>query len=219
MDLVETASWRITTDEPESLIQALYVRDAAGLRPQIEPAIPALEPAISSGGAGSTAGSTASVQWGGWWRQLLEGGGAWPQGKNPSDLAKLQDDAVIQRSFCWRSEYLPPDFAGLSLSPELQSLVRVHYEAAQLWSQARKHEFVALATAPQRMSLEGEIVRAVEQGRGRKARPFEFDIRVLPVTGVQAWRLSPGRALVTRALFKEREAYRTWLQPILEEVA
>ncbi len=219
MELVGTTSWRINTDEPESLIHALYVRDAAGLRPQIEPAIPPLEPAVSPGGEMSPADSMASAQWGAWWQRLLEGGGSWPQDKSHSDLAKFDEDPEIQRLFYWWPQYLPPDFAGLSPSPELQSLVRKHHQAAQLWSEARKHEFVALATARERVSLEWEVVRTIEGGLGRKARPFEFDIRVLPVAAVQAWRLSSSRALVTRALFKERSAYREWLRPIIQELA
>jgi len=88
-----------------------------------------------------------------------------------------------------------------------------------VWSEARKHEFVALTAARQRVSLEWAVVQTVERGLGRKARPFELDIRVLPVEAVQAWRLSPKRALVSRALFRNRAAYREWLRPIIEGLA
>jgi hypothetical protein len=107
----------------------------------------------------------------------------------------------------------------LSNAPELQALVRRHHEAGRVWSDARKHEFVALSSARQRVSLESEIVRTVERGLGHTARPFEFDVRVLPVATVQAWRLSASRALVSRALFSDRAAYREWLRPIVEELA
>ena len=89
----------------------------------------------------------------------------------------------------------------------------------QVWSQARNHEFVALTVARQRVSLEWEVVQTIERVSGRKARPFELDIRVLPVAAVQAWRLSPKRALVSRALFRDRAAYREWLRPVIEELA
>ena len=106
---------------------------------------------------------------------------------------------------------------------EPQSLLMALYvrdaEAAGIWIEARKREFVALSTARPRVLLESEIVRTVERGLGRTARPFELDIRVLPVASVQAWRLSSRRALVTRALFRDRAAYRNWLQPIIEELA
>jgi hypothetical protein len=219
MQLAGTTSWRMATDEPQSLLMALYVRDASGLRPQVDPDIPSLEPGVPFREKPSAVDRVASAQWGDWWQQLLDGGGFWPDHKSPPDMSRLRDDPELQRIFYWPSRYRPPDFVGLSGTPELQALVRRHHEAARVWSDARKHEFVALSTARQRVSLESEIVRTVERGLGRKARPFELDIRVLPVEAVQAWRLSPNRALVSRALFRDRAAYREWLRPIIEELA
>jgi hypothetical protein len=219
MQLAGTTSWKMGTDEPQSLLMALYVRDAAGLRPRIDPDLPPLEPAVPFDREHHPMTSVASDQWADWWRQLLEGGGFWPDHKSPPDMSRLRHDPELQRIFYWPSRHLPPDFVGLSATPELQALFRRHHEAARVWSDARKHEFVGLSTARQRVSLESEIVRTVERGLGRTARPFEFDIRVLPVASVQAWRLSPGRALVTRALFTDRAAYGKWLRPIIEELA
>jgi hypothetical protein len=214
-----TTSWKISTDEPQSLLMALYVRDASGLRPQVDPDIPSLEPGVPFREKPSPADSLASAQWADWWQQLLDGGGFWPEHKSPPDMSRLRHDPELQRIFYWPSRHLPPDFVGLSGTPELQALVRRHHEAAGVWSEARKHEFVALTVARQRVSLEWEVVQTIERGSGRKARPFELDIRVLPVAAVQAWRLSPKRALVSRALFRDRAAYREWLRPIIEELA
>jgi hypothetical protein len=219
MQLAGTTSWRMATDAPESLVMALYVRDASGLRPQVDPDIPSLEPGVPFREKPSPVDRVASAQWGDWWQQLLDGGGFWPDHKSPPDMSRLRDDPELQRIFYWPSRYLPPDFVGLSGTPELQALVRRHHEAARVWSAARKHEFVALSTARQRVSLELEVVRAVERSLRRTARPFEFDLRVLPVASVRAWRLSRGRALVTRALFRDRAAYGKWLRPIVEELA
>jgi hypothetical protein len=219
MQLAGTTSWRMATDEPQSLLMALYVRDATGLSPQVDPDIPSLEPGVPVREKPSPVDRVASAQWGDWWQQLLDGGGFWPDHKSPPDMSRLRDDPDLQRIFYWPSRYLPPDFVGLSGTPELQALVRRHYEAARVWSDARKHEFVALSTARQRVSLESEVVRTAERDLGRTARPFVFDLRVLPVASVQAWRLSPGRALVTRALFRDRAAYGKWLLPIIEELA
>jgi hypothetical protein len=143
-------------------------------------------------------------------------------GQNTRARPTCQDFAttLTSRGFSTgRPDTCPPDFVGLSGTPELQALVRRHHEAAGVWSEARKHEFVALTVARQRVSLEWEVVQTIERGSGRKARPFELDIRVLPVAAVQAWRLSPKRALVSRALFRDRAAYREWLRPIIEELA
>ncbi|HXN02117.1 MAG TPA: hypothetical protein VN973_09560, partial [Candidatus Dormibacteraeota bacterium] len=219
MQLAGTTSWRMATDEPQSLLMALYVRDASGLRPQVDPDIPSLEPGVPFREKPSPVDRVASAQWADWWQHVLEGGGFWPDHLSPTDLPRITHDPQIQKLFYWPSRQLPPDFAGLSGAPELQALVRRHHEAARVWSEARKHEFVALTVMRQRVSLESEIVQTVERGLGRKARPFELDVRVLPVAAVQAWRLSPGRALVTRALFRDRAAYRDWLRPIIEELA
>jgi len=219
MQLAGTTSWKMGTDEPQSLLMALYVRDAAALRPRIDPDLPPLEPPVPLDQEQLPMTSVASDQWADWWRQLLDGGGFWPDHKSPPDMSRIRDDAELQRIFYWPSRYLPPDFVGLSGTPELQALVLRHHEAARVWSDARKHEFVVLSTARQRVSLESEIVRTAERGLGRTARPFEFDIRVLPVASVQAWRLSRGRALVTRALYRDRAAYGKWLRPIIEDLA
>jgi hypothetical protein len=40
MQLAGTTSWKMGTDEPQSLLMALYVRDAAGMRPRIDPECP-----------------------------------------------------------------------------------------------------------------------------------------------------------------------------------
>jgi hypothetical protein len=219
MQFAGTTSWRMATDEPQSLLMSLYVRDASGLSPQVDPDIPSLEPGVPFREKPSPVDRVASAQWGDWWQELLDGGGSWPDHKSPPDMSRLRDDPELQRIFYWPSRHLAPDFVGLSGTPELQALVRRHYEAARVWSEARKHEFVALTVARQRVSLEWEVVHTIERGLGRKARPFELDIRVLPVEAVQAWRLSPKRALVSRALFRDRAAYREWLRPIIEELA
>lgn len=99
MQLTGTTSWRIASHEPQMLLLALYVRDASGLLPRIEPDLPALEPAIPVLENDPAANSLASAQWSNWWHRLLEGGGFWPDDKNPSDLSKLKDDPAVQRLF------------------------------------------------------------------------------------------------------------------------
>ena len=219
MEIAGRTSWKIGADEPQSLLIALYVRDVSGLGPRMAPKLPPLEPAVIADKVQGPVQSQASAQWARWWRELLDGGGFWPNHRNPSDLSGFIDDPEIQRLFYWPSRHVAPDFVGLSDMPDLRALVQRHYDAAVAWSGARRDEFVALSSARQRVSLEWDIVRSVERGLGRTARPFELDIRVLPVGTVQGWRLSASRALVSRALFTDRSAYREWLRPIIEELA
>ena len=218
MQLSGTTSWKMSADEPQSLLIALYVRDVSALSPRMDPELPPLEPAVI-GGERHSSTHTASAQWADWWRELLGGGGFWPDEKNPAHLSRLINDPDIQRLFYWPSRHAAPEFAGMSTMPELQALMRRHHDAAVAWSGARKREFVALTSTRQRVSLEWDIVKTVERAVGRPARPFELDIRVLPVGAVQGWRLSATRALVTRALFTNPSRYREWLIPIVEELA
>jgi hypothetical protein len=74
MQLAGMTSWRIAIDEPKSLLIALFVRDSAGLRPELESDVPPLEPQVSFSEA-SASNAIAFRQWADWWNQLLEGGG------------------------------------------------------------------------------------------------------------------------------------------------
>jgi hypothetical protein len=86
MQLAGTTSWKMGTDEPQSLLTALYLRDAAGLRPQVDPDLPPLEPAVPFDHELPRMPSVASDQWADWWRQLLDGGGFWPDQTSPVDI-------------------------------------------------------------------------------------------------------------------------------------
>jgi hypothetical protein len=50
------------------------------------PAIPQLEPAVLREVGASPVDRTAPEQWEGWWRQLFEGGGFWPEHLDPNDF-------------------------------------------------------------------------------------------------------------------------------------
>jgi hypothetical protein len=219
MRLAGPTTWKLSTDQPQSLLLALYVRDASDLRAQTDPEIPALEPAIPVEKAQPAIAGIASGQWTRWWQDLLEGGGFWPEGKDPSHLSRMRDDPQIQKLFYWPSRHLPPEFVGLSDTPQLRALLRLHHDAARVWIEARHLEFATTSSARERGPLESEIVRSVERTFGHTARPFELDIRVLPIKGVHAWRLTPRRALISFSLFRDAVSYGEWLRPIVEELA
>jgi hypothetical protein len=189
-------SWSIAIGEPQSLLVALFVRDAAGLRPTIDPAIPALAPPVTIDPAlAAVAGPAASAQWARWWQRLLD------------------SDHTIP------GVTTPPDFPELADSPDLRQLVPACFEDAIRWSSARKREHMTFMTASNRSPVGHDIVRTIEQSRGRKARPFELRITELPISTTQAWRVTPNHLLVTHALFTDIPAYRECLRTLIEELA
>jgi hypothetical protein len=219
MQFAGTKSWAIATDEPLILLFALYVRDASGLHPQREPAIPELEPAVLGEFGASHVDRTASEQWDGWWRQLLEGGGFWPEHLDPNDFARIRHDPDIAKLHYWPARFATPDFPGLDGSPELQSLVRSHFREAFDWCGARKYEWAAVEMSRSRVALEWGIVKAIERALGRSARPFRLDLRVLPIAGDYVWRSSENRALMSLRMYRDRAAYESWLTGVVRELA
>jgi hypothetical protein len=219
MLLAGTTSWAMSTDEPLTLLLALYVRDASGLHPYLESDIPALEPAVPPDISSSLPKGVASNQWEAWWHEILEGGGFWPEEINPHDFAKVRGDPQIHKLYYWPSRYAGPNFPGLDASPELQALVRRHHQAALAWGSARKHEWDALERTRQRAGLEWGIVKSVERSLGSTARPFRLDLRLLPVAGSYVLRLSMNRALLSLTMYRDRAAYGKWLTAVVEELA
>jgi hypothetical protein len=219
MQLAGTKSWAIATDVPLMLLFALYVRDASGLRPQREPAIPELEPTVLGPVGAPPVDPAVSKQWDEWWHQLLAGGGFWPEHVDAGDFARVRRDPDIAQLYYWPLQFAIPDFPGLDGSPELQALVRSHYQAAFAWGSARKYELEAVERTRSRAGLEWEIVRAMERALGRSARAFKLDLRLLPVAGNYVWRSSEDRALMSFGMYTHRAAYESWLTGVVRELA
>jgi hypothetical protein len=196
-------TWRIEIDEPSLLRVALYIRDVENLPVDTDPAIPPLEPGpeiwpvwarrapgpleLISHGHSLDRGAAAG-QWVRWWNHLLDVG-----------------DTALK-------ELRPPKFPAFSRVPELQRLVRHHYERATAWSDAvgdnprLKRDHLAAGTR-----LTG-LVEDLEHDVGRPAMPFELRIVVIPVQTKHAWVLEPGRILMTHQLLADDESTLDWLR-------
>ena len=90
-----------------------------------------------------------------------------------------------------------------------------HHQAALAWAEARKLEFFALTTARAHRRIEWEVVKLEERHIGRTVRPFNLDLRVLPLAEPWAWRLAPDRALMSLSMCRDRAAYRSWLTAVV----
>lgn len=127
--------WQIIIDEPESAVVALYIRDVAGLRPQMAPAVPHLDPLVPQVEQGT---GSASDEWANLWDRSISDPDA------PSLLT-------------------PPDFVALADSPDLRDLVTRHHHAAARWAadQLREHIDIVTDTARYRSWLESVLVDLV----------------------------------------------------------
>jgi hypothetical protein len=196
-------TWRIEIDEPSVLRIALYVRDVEHLPVDTGPEIPPLDPGPevwpvwarrAPGPLEAVAErygldvAVAGSQWFRWWRHLLDAG-----------------DVALK-------ELQPPRFSLFWRFPELQSLIRLHYERALAWSDAVgdnprvKRDHIAAGT---RLS---EMVADLERDVGRPALPFDLRIIVIPVQTKHAWVLSPYRILLTHHLIADDESTLDWLR-------
>ncbi|MFG1805603.1 hypothetical protein [Streptomyces sp. NPDC049040] len=191
-------SWLMRIQSPQGLLIGLFVRDAAGLHPPTAVDLPPLEPAVEMrAGLVPLAVPEASEQWARWWESELER----PEGQ--------------QRGFSRPS-------ARYGDGPELNALVQACFDDAVRWSSERGREDSAAADealARADPGPEGDLVARVEAELGRKARPFELDVTVVPVAGAAGWRAAGTHVVVSRALRADRAAYREWLTPVVRELA
>ncbi len=187
--------WRASVDEPQAMLVALYVRDVCGLRPDVDPIIPPLAPAVPrQREVAAGARAEASRQWADLWRGLLAGAIA------PMELS-------------------PPGFAALASAPTLRELVTGCFDRAVAWSQARKLEHLNLMLGKRGVHVEGDLVRAAKRRLRRPVRPFRLQVTELPVAGAEGRRITADHVVVSRGLLADSAAYRRWLQPVIDELA
>lgn len=205
---------KITIAEPEALRIALYVRDVAGLEPEIFPSIPLLDPPAdlwpvwfrrpvdvpTSGGVRLLGGRDidlriASAQWSRWWHHALEAG--------TSAIDDLR----------------PPAFTALAPVPDLRALMQRHFHNASIWSDGLNDDpRVKSALAAPGLGL-NNLVSNLPTILGRRPLPFAVRITVIGVQTKHAWVLSPNHLMLTRHLVADRENALDWLRPRIVALA
>lgn len=178
---------------PQSLLLALHLRDAARLRPPTSPLLPDLPPLdpaavpLPTAGGDLTGLEAAGRQWARWWAASFPGGA----------------DAL--------TSILPPRFPGLAGMPELRGLAELGMDDAVTWSaRAREVERRVLARTPTAL-FETNLVAEVEHELGRRIRPFQLGVVVLPVQGAHHWDVL-GRPVISLGLRADRDGYLAWLR-------
>jgi hypothetical protein len=200
-------------DEPRLLVIALYVRDAVGMGPVGDPALPRLEPAVAR--TAEPAAAAVEGQWTGWWHHLLAS-----EVDAQSAIAEAGGSQASLRAVArHHMAFGPPGFDGLRDRPELRELVMRHDGDARSWCEERSRELFDLSSAPDRVLLENDVVRETERRLGRRARPFRLQVSVVPVAGDRSWRVAENHVLVTRRRYLDAAAWRSDLEPIIAELA
>jgi len=189
MEFRDGPSWKVSFGDAQVLDIALYIRDVAALAPVNTTQIPRLVPRVEVTDA-VTDGSIAADQWGAWWDTAVSVG--------PAALLDLQ----------------PPNFEGFGNAPELQSLLRRHFDSALRWANER-----ARVRDDEHGPPIGRIVRVVEASIGRAAQPFMLRLTRLSVEGKQAWRVADDHVLITDELVSDADSFADTLRPIIESIA
>lgn len=183
--------WEIHVDQPQPLLIALYVRDAAGLEPTTDPALPPTDPEVPIRDFSDLDRAAAAEQWAAWWESLIDG---------TADL----------------NELLPPDFSGLADWPQLRLVVAACFDEAVGWAWERTAEHQGRLPDS---AVETAAVHELQLRRGRTVPPFTLRVTELPVAPGTGWWLTEDHVIVTSALRSDPDAYREWLIPVLEAVA
>ncbi len=183
--------WEIQVDQPQPLLIALYVRDAAGLTATGEPALPPADPAVPQHAFPDLNTEVAAEQWSAWWAALLAGS---------ADFNDL----------------LSPDFSGLSSMPQLRRVVAGCFDEAVAWAWERTAEH---QTRMPDGAIESAAVHELQVRRGRTVASFTLRVTELPVSPGDGWWLTDDHVIVSSSLRSDPDAYRDWLIPVLDAVA
>lgn len=190
-------------DTSAVLLEALYLRDCAGLRgvgrPALPPVVPTVRPVDTRRITERVGGRAAlRVEWEAWWHSLLR---------------QRVSDAVLP---------LPPLFEALDGMEALKTLLRAHVGAATQWAEERCAEYALHVGSRGSDSVEYLLDRMVQERElelGRSARRFTLEVVELPLGVRRAWWVEPHTLLMCQELFDDEHAFRSYVEPIIRMLA
>jgi hypothetical protein len=213
-------SWRMAVNVDEGLNFALYVRDGCGLAVHGGRLPGHLAAPVPDLGARLTDQQRAAAarDWPGWWARLVE-----DRRRVSGEVAPVPPvpPALVD----------PEAFGSLAERPALQAACRLAWRPFQDWWSGPRPRLGRAPLGPTgakaRLVAElmaasgdtGQVVRAVERERRRRARPFAFAVDLVAVEGGGVWRVSEGYAVVAAGLLGDRAGYLAWLHQVVSELA
>lgn len=197
-------SWEVRLNPSRELCFALYLRDCASLETAGVPPVSALKPAVRCADPRQTVradGGLAAlrVEWEAWWFELTSGHGR--NGEFPQ----------------------PPDFPQLNGMPALQRFTHAHFGTAlawvEEWEAARLERAHGDGIDHGHREQFAKLVEERELELGRAARHFSLEVAELPLSEARAWFVEPHMLIVSEDLYDDEDAFRSYVQPVIEIIA
>jgi hypothetical protein len=192
--------WQASEGMPQPLMTALYLRDAAGLDVRVDTVVPPLEPTVDlDAGLAMYATEQAAHDWAAWWETFFD------------TSAELLGPPMV---------VLDPMLAS-EVGVDLLRLIEAGYEDSQRWlsDQARAYAQERVREPHSDRVLITDVTREAERRLGHRAAPFRLRISILPVEGVWGRRVRPEHVLASRHLRANAEAFRAFIEPVIDELA
>ncbi len=194
--------WRITMDTYAPMLMALYLRDVAGLEGAGHPALSHVAPPIRAADHSMLTSDVGGLpalrdQWEIWWGRLLQ------------SVPHVQQQLT------------PPDFEELAGMPALQRVARAHYGSALTWSRERAQQYSTMVARRETLGghkILADLVQNREMELGRSARDFTLIIVEVPLVEQRAWFIEPNRIIMSSHLLDDQEAFRSYVQPVVEQL-
>lgn len=196
----EPGWWQASEGMPQPLMTALYLRDAAGLDVRVDTVVPPLTPAVDlDARLALYATEQAALDWAPWWDTFLDA---------PAELLgppMVMLDSILEAQ------------VGI----DLLRLIEAGYDDAQRWlsDQARAYAQERVREPHSHRILITDITREAERRLGHRAAPFRLRISVLPVEGAWGRRVRPEHVLASRRLRADTEAFRAFIEPVIDDLA
>lgn len=190
------SGWRIVVGDRQTMTTVLWLRDAAGMTPDLDPPIPPLEPPVAVvPELVELVDPQVTAQWTGLWLGLWEG--------------RLEEWFALQM-------LTPPRFELLNRSHKLRKLFAAGFQDAIQWS--AENRAVGPGAPGRPAGVPGTVVKQLEGELGRRARDFEMSITVLPVAGRVFWILPDSGLAVSSGLMHDSQAFKALLHDVLSSV-
>lgn len=187
-------------DTSGPMLLALYLKDHAGLNgagmPPVAPANPRVREADHHQITQHVGGVPAlRREWEAWWQHLIE---------NHPEMSPAVE---------------PPSFPAFGHAPALQRSLQAHFGAALTWARERRAEYERLEKereASGATDLLREIVEERQLEVGPSARDFTLTIIELPLCEDRAWLVNADKVIMSQSLLADKEAFRSYLKPVVE---